>query len=130
MKRIILIVPLLIFPLICFAQDENNCKKLENEVNALIEEVKYCQSDDECMLDESFVSMCPFGCYLIRSKLFDDGEYLALIKKKMKQYDNNILCPQCDYQCLEPPKPQDIKCRKNKCVDTGLPEKEQSPASK
>ena len=51
----------------------------------------------------------------MRSKLFDDGEYLSLIEEKIKQYQDE--CPICLYKCPSQPEQKDILCQNNKCVD-------------
>ncbi|OYT54950.1 MAG: hypothetical protein B6U72_01105 [Candidatus Altiarchaeales archaeon ex4484_2] len=96
--------------------ETTRCNKLEEEINELIEEIKYCESDSDCVLDESTPLVCPFGCYLVRSKLFNDGEALSAVEEKIQEYQNKCLI--CLYSCPHPPEQEDIKCRSNKCVDT------------
>ncbi|MBU1089189.1 hypothetical protein KKF38_00120 [Patescibacteria group bacterium] len=95
----------------------DKCNEMEKEINNMIEEIKYCESDDDCILDKPALwgSDCITGCYLIRSNLFNDGEYLSLIQEKVNQYQDK--CEYCQLECPVPPEQKDIKCQNNKCVD-------------
>ncbi len=113
---IVLIIGLAVFSNLLLAQQENNeCRKLEEEIRDLIGECQTCVSDEECFLDESFDLSCPFGCHFIRSYTEDDGEYLALIGEKINKYNKE--CPSCLYRCPVAPEKNEAGCRRNKCVD-------------
>jgi hypothetical protein len=96
-------------------EEEYECPILKAEVRRLMEDVKYCTSDDDCLVDYSIDPGCPFGCDFIRSRQFDDGQELALIEEKIDEYQSK--CPICEYECLTPPEDEELICYVNKCTD-------------
>jgi hypothetical protein len=95
--------------------DEKRCEELKKEIKNMMAECQSCKTDEECFLDEKLSGSCPFGCHYLRSHIYDDSESIALIKKKIEQYNNE--CGGCLYDCALPPKDHEVGCKKGRCVD-------------
>ena len=89
---------------------EEDCNKLENDINALLDQANYCNMDSDCVVSTGF--QCPFGCYNLVNKNSD----LTEIKELEDRYYNKD-CTLCVYSCIFPPNQEEIKCKDNKCVD-------------
>lgn len=89
---------------------EEDCGKLEEQVDNLITEANYCDTDSDCTVPDAYPG-CPFGCYLIANK----NANLVNIMWGVKEYQNN--CPRCIYDCITPPRPGEVKCKVGKCGD-------------
>ncbi len=84
----------------------------EREIKRLLEEANYCAADSDCaVLDTNFG--CPFGCFNLGNKNAD----LTGVKALWEAWQKNPSTI-CIYSCLESPKPEEIKCTNDKCVDT------------
>jgi len=115
MKKIILIIALLAFPMVCFGQDtateatpkydKQYCLSLKEQIQEKIDSANYCEVDEDCIAT-SF--NCPFGCSNYLNKDFDISE----IKQDLEVFR---YCPElhCEYDCEHPLPPA---CVKNKCV--------------
>lgn len=99
----------------CQTSTNVNCEDLEKEIKSLVEKVKVCQSDSDCVLDEALNLGCPLGCYLLRNKSPNNNEYLSSIVEKVEKYQKS--CPICLYECPYMPEQKDIICQNNKCID-------------
>lgn len=96
--------------------EANNCNKLKSEINEMIKDTQYCESDSDCMLDETNHLNCPFGTYLITGIYNSDKNIIvSSIQNKIEEYNNT--CEACEYEMLPAPTPKDIKCQNNQCVD-------------
>lgn len=82
------------------------CKRLEANIRAQIEQVNYCQVDEDCRI-ESFD--CPFSCGSYANEEAD----IASIKEQVSSYHER--CGRCEYVCIRPLNPV---CQNNKCVET------------
>ena len=88
---------------------EVNCNKLEKEIFAFLEQVNYCDTDSDCIVEGG--GLCPFGCFHL---VYKDAD-LTELRKSEKQFSKN--CFYCEYECVEAPTAEDIKCINRKCVD-------------
>ena len=92
-----------------------SCQESQREVRAnltaLLDEINYCNSDLDCIDDDSMLT-CPFGCQtVLRNK---NADIIAIKDAVNKYYDS---CPACISDCSNPaPAQADIKCRDKKCV--------------
>lgn len=85
-----------------------NCTQLEKEINSLIEEMNYCQEDEDC--DYTY-RRCPFGCY----QFYNKNEDLSDLNKKIESFHDKR-CMLCEYGCMEL-SPENVGCVNKKCVD-------------
>ena len=92
-----------------------NCSELGKNIFFTIDLMQFCEEDSECIIDKNHHLSCPFGCYLIRSKIFNDEEGLLFLDERINQFIDN--CPQCEYECPIEPTNDDIVCLNNRCVD-------------
>ena len=88
---------------------EIDCNNLEEEIFTLLKQVNYCDVDSDCIVESG--GLCPFGCYHLVRKDAD----LTEIRKSEKQFLEN--CFYCEYECMEAPTAEDIKCINRKCND-------------
>ena len=88
----------------------NNCDALRTQVNTLVEEANYCNTDSDCSISTEVVKFC--GCWSLINKNAD----LSKIKEGSEKYDTlncpRLLCAQCPIA----PQEQNIKCENNKCI--------------
>ena len=89
---------------------EKECDKIRKETRELIDEINYCQTDQDCVVSTEF--WCPFGCYMLHNNKAD----LNNIRGNISYYNEN--CPMCMYDCDARPKQNEIKCKNGKCTDT------------
>lgn len=92
-------------------QPQQSCEELEAHIKGLIEQAGQCNEDSGCMATSPAFLTCPFGCYLMLNKNADTSQ----IEKDVAKYSEN--CPLCKYRCRGMPKPDEIKCINNKCVE-------------
>jgi hypothetical protein len=90
-----------------------DCSGLKNQIYGLLENANYCSADSDCSLKKLG---CPFGC----GRLINKNADLAAIMDYIEEYYN--ACDHCLYDC-QPPKPEQIKCINNKCIDSGFENK-------
>ncbi len=88
---------------------EIDCNKLEEEIFAFLEQTNYCDVDSDCIVEGG--DLCPFGCYHLVHKDAD----LVELRKSEKQFLEN--CFYCEYECMEAPIVEKIKCINRKCND-------------
>jgi len=93
---------------------EKNCGDLKNEIQTLVEEMKSCKFDNECIIDHSFSYNEIFGFYLFRTRAYDDGEYLSLLEEKVIQHRQK--CQENETKLIDPPPLPNIICENSKCV--------------
>ena len=89
---------------------ENDCDKLEKQIDMLIESANYCDVDSDCVISTEF--WCPFGCY----NLFNKNTNLTEVREGIEKYHKN--CPECIYDCNRPPTQEEVICKNNKCIDS------------
>ena len=89
----------------------NDCNKLIQQINDLVEKANYCSSDSDCLISTETTKFC--GCWSLINKNAD----LAKIKEGNEKYIG-LNCPvlMCG-ECMLLPTQGDIKCSNNKCVD-------------
>jgi hypothetical protein len=106
MKKAIVFICLLSFPVVCFSQD---CKSLKEQIKEKIESANYCNTDEDCIIKDFG---CPFNCGSYLNKDFNINE----IQKDIETFQ---ACSEsrCRYKCMAPPKPVCInrKCRVPPC---------------
>lgn len=85
------------------------CNKLEEEIFVLLEQANYCDVSIDCIVEGG--GLCPFGCYHLVHK----DANLTEIRKNEKQFLE--YCFYCEYECMEAPIAENIKCINRKCVD-------------
>lgn len=95
-----------------------DCKALEFKTNELLKDLKSCSKDSDCFLDNSINLGCPFGCFLVRSRMYDDGLNLTLLKKMLDQYKQQ--CVLCKYSCFFPMSKDNVRCVDRQCVYNSL----------
>ncbi len=88
-----------------------DCNKLIKQINNLVEKANYCDEDSDCVVSTE-INVCPWSCY----NLFNKDANLAKIREGIEKYKNKE-CVDCVSECMLLPKPEDIKCQNNKCVD-------------
>ncbi len=108
------------------ASPTDDCKKLEGEIAILIDEVRYCESDEECVLDTEIRLGCPFGCHFMRSRYFDDSRELSSLSQKITRFHDE--CLSCIYDCVTPPQPGDMACVDHLCTDSRFMDAPSLPA--
>jgi hypothetical protein len=87
---------------------EEDCKELRDEIKNLLDQANNCQKGSDCKV----ISLgCPFGCHNLVNQNSDTSN-ISLAGNKYKEN-----CGFCEYRCTIDPKPQEIKCRNNKCID-------------
>lgn len=94
--------------------DEINCGHLDQEIHTLVKEIQSCESDNECIVDYSFLYNEIFGWYLPRSRVYDDGEYLSILEEKVIQYRQE--CQERETKLIDPPPIPETICESNKCA--------------
>jgi hypothetical protein len=107
------LTPLPLLAIIILTLGCTHCDFIEDKVKAAKEEVNYCTADSDCIATSGFG--CPFGCYTLANKNAD----LSKIKDWTELY-RSLGCPEsfCTYMCVMPPKPGELKCVQDKCVDS------------
>lgn len=86
----------------------------EREIKRLLDEANYCSSDADCtILDTNFG--CPFDCYNLGNKNANLTKVMA--SWEAYQESRRKSGSFCIYGCIEPPRPEEIKCVNNTCVD-------------
>ena len=112
MKTVIALVIVLVLIAILLSQPyQGDCRKYQDEILAFIDEKNYCTTDLDCAINVKDFD-CPFGCWQIINK----DANLFKTKQLMRNYHKK--CGICDYDCVFGPKPEDIKCVNEKCVNT------------
>lgn len=84
---------------------------LKEEIIDLLKKANYCKVDTDCLVLTEF--WCPFGCYNLINKNTDLTEIREKIGKHYKFPGAG-----CKYKCPLPPKPEEVKCKNGKCIDT------------
>lgn len=92
--------------------DTLKCQKMRWEIDSLFEESKICQEESDCIVENKWM-FCPFGCYQIHNKAYDISQ---IMEKVIRLQESK--CFLCEYKCTTPPTQEDLKCLKNRCVDT------------
>jgi len=92
-----------------------NCNELEKNIFSIIDQMQFCENDSDCIIDKNHRLNCPFGCYIIKSKIFDNEEVSSLLDESLNQFIDN--CPICKYECPIEPTSEDIACLNNRCAD-------------
>ncbi len=88
--------------------DAYACQELTKEINGMLTEANYCQSDTDC---HKINLACPFGCY----NLVNINTDTNAIGQANREFQDN--CGNCLYKCSRNPEMEEIKCRNNKCID-------------
>lgn len=88
--------------------DEQACQVLEDEINGLLDQANSCRRDEDC---KKIGLGCPFGCYNLVNDMSDTNS----IGQAYREYQDN--CGRCLYRCAADPKPEEIICKNNRCVD-------------
>lgn len=87
---------------------EIDCDKLEEQIFSLLKQANYCDVDSDCMVEGG--GLCPFGCYHLVNKNAD----FSKIDESMEKFSKS--CFYCEYECMEAPTVDEVKCRDHKCV--------------
>ncbi len=90
---------------------------LEKQIKNNLYNANYCATDDNCIVAD-IDATCPFDCYNLVSRNAD----LTWIKQGISKY-NDIVKERCIYDCDRKPTAKEIKCVKNKCIDSRYPGK-------
>lgn len=85
---------------------------LKQQINNLLFNANYCATADNCVVADIDAG-CPFECYNLVSRNAD----LTWIKEGVEKY-NKIQPKKCVYDCDRMPTAKEIRCVKNKCVDS------------
>lgn len=84
----------------------SGCDKLEKKIHQQIEQLNYCQIDEDCTIE--FFD-CPFGC----GSYLNKNANIASVKEQVNSYHNQ--CGRCEYGCMRPLNPV---CQNQKCAET------------
>ena len=88
----------------------DTCEIKLEKINKWIDEKNYCETVDDCQVDESHFG-CPVGCY----QLINKGEGLEDVQVAYNAYVES--CGACLFDCGRTPVKDEVRCVKNKCVD-------------
>ena len=93
---------------------ETECERIERETPGLLEDVKTCERDSECIAEE-VVSTGFAMCHLIRSNQYDSSFELSRVNQNLMDYATECggsVMVACDSA------PEDLACKGNKCVES------------
>lgn len=93
---------------------EESCDELKKRITTLLNQANYCQKDSDCEIAANIPAGCPFSCY----NLVNKNEDLLTIERLISKFQGSCE-PHCpvQLQCAAPPKPEEIICQNNKCLD-------------
>jgi len=86
----------------------DDCDKLANELESLIEEANYCEQKMDCLIIEH--SACELGPFILINKDTD----LSDLQRGMAKYMTN--CGVCDWAPLSPEQRETIDCIEGRCT--------------